>query len=211
MLPESAGPKVQYFTATSLDGFIADADNSLDWLFEVPHSAMSRATTGPGTSSSARSGPLVMGATTYEWVLGHHPEMLEGPEKWREFYDDRPAWVFTHRELPRIPGVDLTFVRGDVRPVYDAMVAARPGQNIWVVGGGDLVGQFDDAGPARRDLARADPGDARRRGAAAAAADHLGAAAVPRRVEQSGQRVQRGARRQRGGRRSVEVLGAPSR
>jgi len=44
------------------------------------------------------------------------------------------------------PGIELTFVRGDVRPVYDEMVAARPGQNVWIVGGGDLVGQFDDAG-----------------------------------------------------------------
>ena len=54
--------------------------------------------------------------------------------------------MFTHRELPRIPGIDLTFVQGDVRTVHDAIVAAVPGQNIWVVGGGDLVGQFDDAG-----------------------------------------------------------------
>ena len=28
--------KTQYYTATSIDGFIADQDNSLDWLFEVP-------------------------------------------------------------------------------------------------------------------------------------------------------------------------------
>ena len=28
--------KTQYYTATSIDGFIADADNSLDWLFPIP-------------------------------------------------------------------------------------------------------------------------------------------------------------------------------
>jgi hypothetical protein len=27
--------KTQYYTATSIDGFIADAGNSLDWLFQV--------------------------------------------------------------------------------------------------------------------------------------------------------------------------------
>jgi dihydrofolate reductase len=61
-------------------------------------------------------------------------------------YADRPCWVFTHRDLPPVPGVDLHFVAGDVRPSYDAMVAASGSKDIWIVGGGDLVGQFDDAG-----------------------------------------------------------------
>jgi dihydrofolate reductase len=146
VLPDPRGMKVQYFTATSLDGFIADERNSLDWLFEVPHADDEQGDDGSWDAFIGPVGSLVMGATTYEWVLAHHPEMLEGPEKWREFYDDRPAWVFTHRELPRIPGIDLTFARGEVRPVYDEIVVAVPGKNIWVVGGGDLVGQFDDAG-----------------------------------------------------------------
>jgi dihydrofolate reductase len=29
--------------------------------------------------------------------------------------------------------------------VYEEMVTALPGKNIWIVGGGDLAGQFDDA------------------------------------------------------------------
>jgi hypothetical protein len=29
--------KVQYYTAASLDGFIADQHNSLAWLYAVPH------------------------------------------------------------------------------------------------------------------------------------------------------------------------------
>jgi dihydrofolate reductase len=134
--------KVQYFTATTLDGFIADADNSLDWLFVVE-----RDEDDPAWDDFIGGvGAMAMGATTYEWVLGHEPEMLQSPDKWRSYYADRPCWVFTHRELPRIPEIDLRFVQGDVRTAYDEMVAARPGHNIWVVGGGDLVGQFDDAG-----------------------------------------------------------------
>jgi dihydrofolate reductase len=141
-VPDPPGVKVQYYTATSLDGFIADDDNSLDWLFVVERDEDD----GSWEEFIGGVGALVMGATTYEWVLGHEPAMLEGPEKWRSYYADRPCWVFSHRELPRIPDIDLTFVQGDVRAVHDEIVAARPGQNVWVVGGGDLVGQFDDAG-----------------------------------------------------------------
>jgi dihydrofolate reductase len=132
--------KVQYFTACTLDGFIADEDNSLDWLFEAPHGEDD----GHWDEFISGVGPMVMGATTYQWVLDRH-DMLANPQQWRDFYEDRPCWVFTHRDLPPVPGVDIRIVSGDVRPVYDEMLATRPG-NIWVVGGGDLVGQFDDAG-----------------------------------------------------------------
>ena len=134
-------PKVVYFTACTLDGFIADGDNSLQWLFD---SAKDDVDDGGWDDFIAEIGPMAMGATTYQWIL-EHEDLIGSPEKWQQWYADRPAWVFTHRELPPIPGVDLRFVSGDVRPVYDEMVAARDG-NVWLVGGGDLVGQFDDAG-----------------------------------------------------------------
>ena len=135
-------PKVTYFTATSLDGYIADENSSLDWLFETPH--------GDDESSwerlMAESAALVMGGTTYRWMIDHDPELLTGPEKWREYYDERPVWVFTHAtDLPEVQGTQLRFVQGDVKPVYDEIAATVDG-GIWLVGGGDLVGQFDDAG-----------------------------------------------------------------
>jgi dihydrofolate reductase len=134
--------RVVYYTAASLDGFIADEHHSLDWLFEVPHADDD----GSWDSFIGGVGPMAMGATTYQWILDRYPEMLEGPERWREFYDDRPCWVFAHRDLPPLPGVDVTVVAGDVRPAYDAMVAVAGGRDVWIVGGGDLVGQFDDVG-----------------------------------------------------------------
>ena len=131
--------KTQYYTATSVDGFIADEHNSLDWLFEV-------------TSRSDRFAPFfagvgafAMGATTYEWVL-EHERVLERPEKWRGWYGDVPCWVFTHRTLPVVPGASVSFVSGDVRPVHAAMASAAGGRNAWLVGGGELVGAFADAG-----------------------------------------------------------------
>lgn len=52
----------------------------------------------------------------------------------------------TSRTLPAVPGAYLHFTRGDVRAVHPAMRAAAGSKNIWVVGGGELAGQFHDAG-----------------------------------------------------------------
>ncbi len=131
--------KTQYYTATSIDGFIADEHHSLDWLFQFPaDDAMQRY-----AAFFSDVGAMVMGASTYEWVLAHE-NMLTEPDKWRDAYGDTPCWVFTHRELPSIPGGNLKFAQGDVAPVHAAMVAAAEGKNVWLVGGGDLVGQFAD-------------------------------------------------------------------
>ncbi len=59
-------------------------------------------------------------------------------------YGQTPCWVFTHRQLPAIPGADLTFVCDDVGSVHQQMVQAADGKNLWIVGGGELVGQFAD-------------------------------------------------------------------
>jgi dihydrofolate reductase len=59
---------------------------------------------------------------------------------------EQPCWVFSHRAQRALPGAAIRFVQGDVRPVHDAMRVAAGGRNIWLVGGGGLVGQFHDAG-----------------------------------------------------------------
>jgi dihydrofolate reductase len=135
-------PKTQYYTATTIDGYIADPDNSLDWLFEVGDG---RDDENPFATFFAGVGAFAMGATTYRWVLDHE-QLLDNPQKWKEYYGDVPAWVFTHRDLPPIPGATVHFVHGDVRPVHAAMTSAAADRNIWVVGGGALAGDFADAG-----------------------------------------------------------------
>lgn len=122
-----------YYTATSLDGFIADEQQSLAWLFRQDQDAG-----GPLNYEQffARIGAMVMGSTTYEWLLRH--------ESGRWPYQ-LPAWVMTTRDLPRVEG-DVRFARGDVRAVHDEMTAAAGGKDRWVIGGGDLAGQFADAG-----------------------------------------------------------------
>lgn len=137
--------KTQYYTATSIDGFIADDKNSLDWLFETAGSREDDSGADPFTAFFAGVGAFAMGSTTYEWVFDHE-KLGSSPQKWAEFYGDVPSWVFTHRELPAIPGATVHFVRGDVRPVHEAMRAAAGDKDIWIVGGGELAGAFADAG-----------------------------------------------------------------
>jgi dihydrofolate reductase len=85
-----------------------------------------------------------MGSATYEWMLRH----IVGPdaEKRQPWPYTQPAWVFTSRTLPGVADADIRFVRGDVRPVHETMATAATGKNIWIVGGGELAGQFYDAG-----------------------------------------------------------------
>lgn len=131
--------KTQYYTATSLDGFIATEDDSLDWLFPLGDI---NDTGYP--AFIAEVGALAMGSATYEWMLRHARTVTA--ETGFAWPYTQPTWVFTHRTLPAAPGARLHFAQGDVRPVHAAMRAAAGGRNIWIVGGGDLAGQFHDAG-----------------------------------------------------------------
>lgn len=89
-------------------------------------------------------GALAMGSHTYEWVLRHAvgPE-ADDPQPWPY---SQPAWVFSSRDLPGVDDADVRFVEGDVAGPHRAMVEAADGKNVWIVGGGDLAGQFHDAG-----------------------------------------------------------------
>ncbi|MFD5225222.1 dihydrofolate reductase family protein [Microbacterium sp. NPDC058342] len=123
-----------FYTASSLDGFIATPDDSLDWLLNQDIDE-----NGPMAYPGfiADVGALAMGATTYEWVMEHENG---------EWTYDQPTWVFTHRDLRPPQHGDVRLVQGDVRRVHAEMTAVAEGRDIWIVGGGELAGQFADAG-----------------------------------------------------------------
>lgn len=124
--------KTVYFAATSLDGYIADKHNSLEWLFSLSE---------PGNYIDeflSTVGVIAMGSTTYQWILDH----LKPDEPWPYKV---PSFVFTSKKREAFPGADIAFVNGDVKPVYERMKEIAGENNIWIVGGGDLAGQFYDA------------------------------------------------------------------
>ena len=132
--------RIVFDTATSLNGWIADEDGSLDWLFAVENGDSPADGLFPAGATV-----LVEGSTTYEWVLADQG-VLAHPERWQEFYGDRPTFVFTSRALPVPAGADVRFVSGAVAGALPAIRAAAGEGDIWVVGGGELAGQFLDAG-----------------------------------------------------------------
>jgi dihydrofolate reductase len=131
----------QYYTATTLDGFIADENHSLEWLFKRRQEK-----DGPLNYDDfiANVGALAMGSTTYEWIIDHEFADKDRSE-WKWPYDI-PGWVFTHRQLQVVPNAPIRFASGDIAPVHEELRAAAGGRNVWIVGGGDLAGQFADAG-----------------------------------------------------------------
>ena len=88
---------------------------------------------------------MAMGSTTYEWVLDHEFADKD-PAEWRWPYDI-PCWVFTHRQLPVVPDcADRVHERGHRDRARARWSRAAGDRNVWIVGGGDLVGQFADVG-----------------------------------------------------------------
>ena len=134
--------RTQYYCAGSLDGYIAEADDTLDWLTGYQGS-FGGADVEPMEASYDAFyegvGALVMGAATYEFVLG---ELTDWP------YAGKPTWVLTSRDLPAPEGEDVDVRIGavTVSDAYDEMIAAAGGRNLWVVGGGNVASQFADAG-----------------------------------------------------------------
>jgi dihydrofolate reductase len=123
----------QYYTATTLDGFIADPNHSLEWLF-----TRNQDRDGPLSYAAfmAGVGALAMGSTTYEWILRHEQD------RWPY---DLPCWVFTHRELP-VANERIELTSDDVAAVHERMREAAGDRNVWIVGGGNLAGQFAERG-----------------------------------------------------------------
>ena len=141
--------KTQYYCAASLDGYIAEADDSLAWLlgyqgsFEAGGAEPAPMAEGGSYGRFYENvGALVSGSTTYGFVLDHLGEEGEWP------YAGKPCWVLSSRDLPVPEGdeVDVRIVNGEVRDLHPQMLAAARGLNLWVVGGGSVASQFADEG-----------------------------------------------------------------
>ncbi|MCP9272337.1 dihydrofolate reductase family protein [Mycolicibacterium arenosum] len=123
-----------YYTASSLDGYVVDEADSLDWL-------MSRDVDADGAfgyEAFAKSvGALVMGSATYEWIVKNEPG---------DWMYEQPSWVLTSRPGIVVDGHPVRTVSGDVAEIYPSVVESAGDRDVWLVGGGVVAAQFAAAG-----------------------------------------------------------------
>jgi dihydrofolate reductase len=122
--------RVVYYVAASLDGRISGPDHDLAFLETLSSDAGDHGY----EDFFAEIDGLVMGAGTYEFMTQH---------SWP--YGERPTWLVTHRDdLPDIEGANLRRFAGNVRDLVRELEDAGL-QRVWLIGGGNLAGQFLEA------------------------------------------------------------------
>lgn len=113
--------RIILYIASSLDGFIARRDGSVDWLFSDQDYGYQEFFDSIDT--------VIVGRITYEQSLS----FVQTP------FGDKACYVFTHRERPAEGKVE--FVHGEVKTFVNGLLP-RDGKNIWLVGGGQIIDQF---------------------------------------------------------------------
>lgn len=128
--------KIIVYIATSADGYIARPDGDVEWLNRRPR------TVDYGIRAFYRTiDTILWGRKTYDWVLDYHNKR----GKKSGMFDTKLAnYVFSRKPPKRkIPGVQ--FVSAPVK-AFAQRLRATPGKHIWMMGGGELIASFLDAG-----------------------------------------------------------------
>jgi dihydrofolate reductase len=127
--------KIIVYIATSADGYIARPDGDVEWLNRRPH-----ADYGMGAFYKTID-TIIMGRKTYDWSVAYaKKEGIKGG-----VFDKRLAnYVFTKAPSePAAPGVQ--FISEPVK-AFAERLRATPGKHIWMMGGGEVIASFLDAG-----------------------------------------------------------------
>jgi dihydrofolate reductase len=128
--------KIIVYIATSADGYIARSDGSVDWL-DRPGSAGDY-----GMLAFYRSiDTILWGRKTYDLALRWQKQGVKGAE-----FDPKVAnYVFSRGSPPLKPNAAVKFVTEQI-PAFAKRLKKRPGKNIWMMGGGEIIASFLDAG-----------------------------------------------------------------
>ena len=124
--------KVILFIAMSLDGYIADKNDRVDWLKGENTEAD---TMDFYTTFIQDVDTVIMGWNTYHQIV---TEL--SPEKW--VYEDLISYVITHKTLPSTNQIIFT----KEAPCHLVQkLRQQPGKHIWICGGANIVQQLIEA------------------------------------------------------------------
>jgi dihydrofolate reductase len=118
--------EVIYYVASSLDGYIATADGSVDWLSRFHNGGEDHGAGELATSVDA----LLLGSHTYEFAL----QLGQWPSP------DKESWVFTRRDL-RILHPSITLTAQSPGEIVE-LLTSRSLRRAWLMGGGKLAASF---------------------------------------------------------------------
>ena len=126
--------KVKYFVANTLDGFIARADGSVDWLFMDG--------TDYGMSEFFKSiDAVLLGRKTYEFALSHSPQPKSKSRKAKGKRSSAEAgmksYVFS-RTMKNAPDEGVEIISENAGEFVRSL-KLKAGKDIWLMGGGSLA------------------------------------------------------------------------
>jgi dihydrofolate reductase len=131
---DRGGRKIIVYVATSADGFIARPDGDVKWL-DRPRP---KGNYGMGEFFQT-IGAVLLGRKTYD-------KGIEMGMKASNFGPGVKNYVFSRSATPPgppLPGFE--FVGEPVKP-FAQRLRAQPGKDIWMMGGGEIIASFLEAG-----------------------------------------------------------------
>jgi dihydrofolate reductase len=131
-----AGRKIIVYIATSADGYIARLDGDVEWLNRRPRTFDYGMREFYPTIDT-----ILWGRKTYDWVLDYYKE--KGSKG--GMFDMKVANYVFSRKPPKRAAPGVEFVSESVK-AFAQRLRATAGKHIWMMGGGELIASFLDAG-----------------------------------------------------------------
>lgn len=117
--------KIVLYIAASLDGYIADENDNLDWLLNVE----GEGDNGFGAFYDTVD-TILMGRRTYDWIMSHEDIFP---------YIGKECFVFSKAAHENTDHV--TFVNANAIELASEL-KSKDGKKIWLVGGSKLIDSF---------------------------------------------------------------------
>jgi dihydrofolate reductase len=129
--------KIVVYIATSADGYIARPDGDVEWLNRRPD------TVDYGMRMFYRTiDTILWGRKTYDWLLDYHKKKNSKSG----MFDTKLAnYVFSRKPPKSAPPQGVEFVSEPLK-AFVKRLRVKPGKHIWMMGGGELIASFLDAG-----------------------------------------------------------------